>query len=150
MEKLMIDSDIFINWLTQEEETATGRSLWIAPSVILEMGENQHLKNYTSLLSLFEIRYVLRRKKRIDFSEIEQDLHAIQRIVRCLTPDSEELKEANRLQSEQSLDPFDSILLAQTIKIQGILISRDQRFLQIAREFVEGFTPEGYVERSLS
>lgn len=39
------------------------------------------------------------------------------------------------MQSEQALDLFDSILLSQTVAIEGKLISRDKhRFLHIVRQ----------------
>jgi PIN domain nuclease of toxin-antitoxin system len=149
MEKLIMDSDVLINWLTQEEEYKTNRKLWLAPSIILELGEKEQLENHISLLSVFEIRFVLRRKKRIDSLEIERDIQTMQQIVRCHTPSGLELDQANQLQSEQLLDPFDSIILAQTISLQGILISRGRHFLNIASQYVPSYSPEDYLERCL-
>jgi PIN domain nuclease of toxin-antitoxin system len=149
MEKLMMDSDVLINWLTQEEENKTNRKLWLAPSIILELGEKEQLENHTSLLSVFEIRFVLRRKKRINPLEIERDIQVMQQIVKCHTPSDFELDQANLLQSEQLLDPFDSIILTQTISLQGILISRDRHFLNIASQYVKSYSPEEYIEHCL-
>jgi PIN domain nuclease of toxin-antitoxin system len=149
MEKLLMDSDVLINWLTQEEEYQTNRKLWLAPSVILELGEKEQLENHISLLSVFEIRFVLRRKKRINSLEFERDIQVMQQIVKCHTPSEIELDQANQLQSEQLLDPFDSIILAQAISLQGILISRDRNFLNIASQYVLSYSPEDYLERCL-
>lgn len=150
MEKLMIDSDVIINWLVKEVEKSTRYNMWIAPTSILELGEKRQLANHVSLLSVFEIRFVLRRKKRWNFTEIEKDLNALGNIVSIVTPSKDELIQANQLQSEQPLDPFDSVLLSHAISLEGILISRDSRFLRIASRYVPCYTPEDYIESCLN
>lgn len=148
MERLMIDSDVIINWLAQEEESSSRQPLWVAPTIILELGEKGLTENYVSLLSLFEIRFVLRRKKHVNHNQIEQDIRSIRQIMRCNIPTDIELKQADQLQSENSLDPFDSILLSQALSLQAVLISRDKHFLNIARQYSSALTPEEYLEYS--
>jgi predicted nucleic acid-binding protein len=150
MEKLILDSDVLLNWLTMELETASGRKLWVAPATILELGERRAITNLISLLSIFEIRYVLRRKKKADHKSIEKDLKAIRTIAEILPPAVEDLGMAERLQADYSLDPFDSIMLAQAISSGAILITRDIRFLDIAAAHATSLTPEQYIESRLS
>lgn len=146
MEKLLIDSDVIINFLTQETETASGRPLWTAPAAILELGEQEQLLNHVSLISVFETRFVLRRKRTWPDHEIERDLAFMQNFLQFITPDLPCLEQANRLQAEQPLDPFDSILLAQCIDLSAVLISRDQKLLDIAANYIPAFTPERYID----
>jgi PIN domain nuclease of toxin-antitoxin system len=141
----LIDSDVIINWLSQETETITGNPLWMAPAAILELGERKLILNHVSLCSFLEIRYVLRRKEKRDARQINSDLRAFESIVYRLTPDEEELHEADRLQEEHALDPFDSILLAQAVRKQTSLISRDLKFVNIASHYVPAMTPEQYI-----
>lgn len=148
MERLMIDTDVMINWLAQEEYD--GEELWSAPAIILELGEKLQLENFISLITIFEIRFVLRRKKKRGMSEVEEDLSVVQQIIHSLIPTETEMKRANDLQSTELLDPFDSIILAQAISFQGILISRDQRLLKIAKEYIYSYTPEDYIKYCLN
>ena len=147
MEKLLIDSDVIINWLSQETETITGNPLWTAPATILELGERRLVMNHVSLLSFLEIRYVLRRKKKWDVRQINSDLRAFESIVYRLTPDEDELHDADRLQEEHTLDPFDSIILAQAVRRKTSIISRDRDFVDIASLYVPSMTPEQYIAR---
>jgi len=56
--------------------------------------------------------------------------------------------EANRLQSEQPLDPFDSIGLGIILVKSAILVSRDDEFIKLAKKLnVEAYTPEEFLER---
>lgn len=149
MEKLMIDSDVLINWLVKEKENKTNRKLWVAPAAILELGAMEQLQNHVSLLSVFEIRFVLRRKKRKDTEEIERDLNRMGRILQIETPTQDVLQEADQLQSKHPLDPFDGVLLAQAMSIKATLISRDNRFLEIAGRYTSSLSPEAYLENIL-
>lgn len=149
MEKLMIDSDVLINWLAKEKENNTNRKLWVAPAAILELGAMEQLLNHMSLLSVFEIRFVLRRKKHKNTEEIERDLNRMGRILQIETPNEHVLQEADQLQSKHPLDPFDSVLLAQAMSIGATLISRDNRFLEIAGRYTSSFSPEAYLENIL-
>lgn len=147
MEKLMIDTDVMINWLAQEVNT--DKELWSAPSTILELGEKGQIHNHISLITVFEIRFVLRRKKKRELTEVEEDLSIVQQIVNSLVPTNEQLLHANELQSKQLLEPFDSIILSQTIALEGILISRDEELLRIASQYIQCFTPEDYINSRL-
>lgn len=147
MEKLIIDSDALINWLVQEREKGTNLNLWMAPATILELGEAEQLSNHISLLSIFEIRFVLRRKKNKDPKEIEKDIHTLHEFLHIEVPSGNSLLQANQLQSEWPLDPFDSILLAQAISNEATLISRDIKFLKIAKQYIACYSPEEYIDK---
>lgn len=149
MEKLILDRDVIINWLAKETETGTEQPLWVSPAAILELGERKELDNHISLLSIFEIRFVLRRKKWFDEQEIERDLHRLTEIATIATPDRSHLEKANQLQIDEPLDPFDSIILAQSISLDGILITRDRLLLDIANRFILSMTPEDYIKSCL-
>ena len=63
-------------------------------------------------------------------------------------PDSGDMLEANRLQSEQPLDPFDSIGLGIILVKSAILVSRDDEFIKLAKKLnAEAYTPEEFLER---
>lgn len=63
MEKLMIDSDVIINWLTREVKKAQNIVCGLLLRLYWNWARKENLTNHTSLLSIFEIRFVLRRKK---------------------------------------------------------------------------------------
>jgi PIN domain nuclease of toxin-antitoxin system len=147
MANLILDSDVMLNWLLQEEETMTSRELWAAPATILELGERRLLLNQLSLISMLEVRFVLRRKRKFDHIEIETDLRQLSGIVKVLVPTTSELEQAERLQSEETLDPFDSILLSQAIAANSHLISRDSALREVARKYIMASTPEEYIEQ---
>ncbi|HEX7058098.1 MAG TPA: PIN domain-containing protein [Bacilli bacterium] len=149
MEKLILDSDVVINWLTAEQETISGKPLWVAPATILELGERKAIQNELSFISLMEVRYALRRKKRWPQEEIESDLRRLQLIMTWIAPEAADVQQANSLQCEESLDPFDSLILAQAIGRDGQLITRDSAFAAIARKYVPVFTPEAYIDQCL-
>lgn len=52
---------------------------------------------------------------------------------------------ANAFQTEHPLDPFDALLLAQAIAANRRLITRDERFRNIANILHSAFTPEDAV-----
>lgn len=149
MASLILDSDVMLNWLLQETETGTGRPLWVAPATIMELGERRQVWTQWSLLSLMEVRFVLRRKKKFGVKEIETDLRSLQSIIDTLVPTENELAQAERLQSEIPLGPFDSIILAQAIARGSILVSRDAALLALAKGYVHASTPEQYIDSLL-
>lgn len=149
MASLILDSDVLLNWLLQEIETQTGKELWVAPAALLELGERRQLHEVISLVSLLELRFVLRRKKKFPDAMIEHDLHQLQQIITLAVPTPEELEQAERLQGEEMLDPFDSILLAQALTNHRHLITRDRDLLNIARRYGSASTPEEYIESLL-
>lgn len=149
MASLILDSDVMLNWLLQEVETQTGKELWVAPAALLELGERRQLEEYISLVSLLELRFVLRRKKKFPDEIIEQDLRQLQQIVRLSVPTPAELEQAERLQGEEMLDPFDSILLAQALTNRRHLVTRDRELLNVAKRYGSASTPEEYIESLL-
>ncbi len=141
--QILLDTDVIISWLTRETETVTKKELWKAPFEIISRIEVGQLKGFISLLTLFEIRFFLRRKKKISESQVNADVRKLTELFEVLIPDEIELLRANKLQTEYPLDPFDVILLSLALGIPEItLISRDRKFLELARRFVEVSTPE--------
>lgn len=61
---VFLDTDVILNWLTKEVDQNTGFKLWKCPYEIMKIVENEEIKAYTSITNLFEIRFVLRRKKK--------------------------------------------------------------------------------------
>lgn len=95
-----------------------------------------------------EIRFVLRRKKNKLRKEVEQDIQSILGIYQSIVPDEITLLRANRLQSEEELDPFDSILLSTAMTIPEIhLIARDSPFTSITQKYVSTYKPEEFVDK---
>jgi len=150
MEKLILDSDVLLNWLLQEVETHSSLKLWVAPSVILELGEQRMIANQVSLISMMEVRYVLRRKKTWPMESIEADLRQLKRILNFIAPVQGDIEQAERLQSEDWLDPFDSIILSQAINSRSRLITRDSALIEIAKKYIAVSTPEEYVNQCMN
>ncbi|MCW3141645.1 MAG: hypothetical protein N2V72_05650 [Methanophagales archaeon] len=62
-------------------------------------------------------------------------------------PDSGDMLEANRLQSEKPLDPFDSIGLGIILVKSTILVSRDDEFIKLVKKLnAEAYTPEEFLK----
>lgn len=61
--KVLLDTDVVINWLVREKETVSGKELWKSPYEIVQRAETGALKALISLTTLLEIRFLLRRKK---------------------------------------------------------------------------------------
>ena len=89
---------------------------------------------HTSLTNIFEIRFVLRRKKKYGEKKIRECITSLFGAIEIEVPDSGDMLEANRLQSEQPLDPFDSIGLSIILVNSAILVSRDDEFIKLAKK----------------
>ena len=77
---------------------------------------------------------------------MEKDIQDVLKIYQSIVPDEITLLRANRLQSEEELDPFDSILLSTAMDIPGVhLIARDSAFRSIAQKYVSTYDPEEFV-----
>jgi len=65
MEKsnIFLDTDVILNWLIKEVDQNTGFKLWKCPYEIMKLIEKNDIKAYTSITNIFEITFVLRRKK---------------------------------------------------------------------------------------
>ena len=59
--KVLIDSDVLLNWLIKEHESGTDKNLWEAPYRIISLAQNNNIVCYVSLISLLELQFVLRR-----------------------------------------------------------------------------------------
>jgi len=144
--KVLIDSDVLLNWLIKEHESGTDKNLWEAPYRIISLAQNNNIVCYVSLISLLELQFVLRRKKKRAEEDIELDLDLIISELEVLIPDEVTLVQAYTLQKKYYLDPFDSILLSQLIGYDIILISRDKALINIAlRANILACSPESFL-----
>jgi PIN domain nuclease of toxin-antitoxin system len=144
--RVLLDTDVVINWLVQEVETVSGKELWKAPHEIVKRSEAGEITVLISLTTLFEIRFLLRRKKSFSSRQVEDDLTAITSVIDVIIPDEISLLRANTLQAEHPLDPFDAIHLSLCMGMEPIaLISRDDDFIKISRKFITAQTPEEFL-----
>jgi PIN domain nuclease of toxin-antitoxin system len=144
--KVLLDTDVVTNWLTEEIETGSGKELWKAPFEIVKLIEDKRISGLISLTTLLEIRYLLRRKKSYNDRQIEDDISKITGIFDVIIPDEITLLKANSLQSVHSLDPFDAIHLSVAVGLKPItVISRDREFINIAGNFINALTPEDFI-----
>jgi PIN domain nuclease of toxin-antitoxin system len=144
--RILLDTDVVINWLIQETESVSGRGLWKAPYEIVKLVEKDTLSGIISITTLMEVRYLLRRKKSYTAKQIENDLSKIITILDVIIPDEITLLRANTLQAEYPLDPFDSIHLSICIGLKPItLISRDKNFIKISKQFINASIPEEFL-----
>lgn len=145
--KAVLDSDVIINWLTKEEDFKTKELLWYAPYKIIKLVENGKIDGIVTILSLLEIRYVLRRKKQYPEEKIRELFGDIISNLKVLIPDEICLLKANELQTENFLDPFDSIMLGLLTTLEKvILITRDVDFIKIAKKYILVKTPEEFLK----
>jgi len=144
--RVVLDTDVIINWIIQEIETVSGKELWKAPYEIVRQVENKSVFGIISLTTLMEIRFLLRRKKSYAVQQIEDDISRLTSIFDVIIPDEISLLKANTLQAEYFLDPFDSIHLSLCIGLKPItLISRDKDFIKISKQFINVLTPEKFL-----
>jgi predicted nucleic acid-binding protein len=144
---VILDTDVIVNWLTREKESRSGKELWKAPYEIILACEEGKLKAATCITNLFEIRFLLRRKKGYSEGKIKEDLDKITGLIEVVIPDEIELLRANNLQLNNPLDPFDAILLATGISLKPInFVSRDSEFLKISSRFLISSTPEVFIQ----
>ncbi len=133
--------------MAKETDPNTGFDLWRCPYAIIELVERREIVGHTALTNIFEVRFVLRRKKRYGEKKIKDCIASLFRAIEIEVPDSGDMLEANRLQSVQPLDPFDSIGLGIILVKSAILVSRDDEFIKLAKKLnVEAYTPEEFLE----
>jgi len=150
LRRLFLDTDVVVNWLVKEVETASGKPLWEAPYKIIKLTESKAATAIISLTTLMEIRYLLRRKKSYTPQQVEDDISKLTSIFEVVIPDEINLLKANAFQTEHYLDPFDSIHLALCTSLNpDFLVSRDKEFIQIAKQFITALTPEKFLETSI-
>jgi len=146
--RIFLDTDVLINWLAKEMDSNTGFNLWLCPYKIIELIERRKIGGHTSLTNILEVRFVLRRKKRYGEKKIKECIESLFRVIEIEVPDSCDMLEANRLQSEHPLDPFDSTGLSIILVKSATLVSRDGDFIKLAEKLnVEAYTPEEFLER---
>src|SRR4030043_1016594 len=144
--RILLDTDVLINWLIQETETVSEKELWRSPYEIVKLIENKKFFGIISLTTLMEIRYLLRRKKSYTAQQVEDDISKLITIFDVIIPDEINLLKANTLQAEHSLDPFDAIQLSICIGLKPVtLISRDKDFIKISKQFINALTPEEFL-----
>ena len=144
--KALLDTDVIINWLAKEE-IPSGKKLWKAPYEIVKLTEAKKVESFISLLTLLEIRFVLRRKKKLTPFFIEQQVKELLNIFKVIIPDEVTLLRANKLQSQHILDPFDALLLALASTLENsILVSRDNDFLKIAKKHINVSSPDEFIQ----
>ncbi len=148
-QKLFFDTDVVVNWLVKETETASGKELWKAPFKIIKLVESKDFIGMISLTTLMEIRYLLRRKKSYTNQQVEDDISKLTSLFEVIIPDEINLLKANTLQAEYHLDPFDAIHLSIVTGLKPItLLSRDKEFIRIANKLVNALSPEEYLKLS--
>ncbi len=151
MEKsnIFLDTDVILNWLIKEVDQNTGFKLWKCPYEIMKLIEKNDIKAYTSITNIFEIRFVLRRKKRCPEINIRHFISNLYDNINIEIPDYVDLLTANKLQDNHAFDPFDSIALGivQSMVEESTLISRDSVFKKLSVECgIKAETPERYME----
>jgi predicted nucleic acid-binding protein len=145
--RILLDTDVLVNWLVQESETVSGKELWKAPYEIVKLAESKLVVALISLTTLMEIRYLLRRKKSYTPVQIEDDISTLTSVIDVIIPDEISLLKANTLQAKHPLDPFDAIHLSICIGLEPItLVSRDSDFIRISKEVINAVTPEEFLD----
>lgn len=148
--KVFFDTDVVINWLAKEVDPETGEKLWVAPYRIIKLLEGGEVEGYSSLINIMEIRFVLRRKKDHSEEKIRELLEEFREKFIVEVPDNLDLLEADKLQREYPLDPFDSIYFALSeIITNEILLTRDEDFQEIIEESdikVTSMNPEQFLK----
>ena len=146
--RVFLDTDVIVNWLIKETETASDIPLWTAPHIIIQHIESGRITGMISLTTVMEIRYLLRRKKSYGNEQIEEDISKLTSTLDIIIPDEIGLLRANSLQSDHNLDPFDAIHLATALGISPVtLVSRDKDFISIAKTFVPAMLPEEFLNQ---
>lgn len=146
--RIFFDTDVIVNWLTKEIETASGRELWTAPYKIIKRLDivSGKREGFIPLTTVLELRYLLRRKKRYSVKQVEEDIGKITALFEVVIPDTTDMLQASSLQSEYPLDPFDAIHLALCLSLKPVvLVSRDKEFLEISKKFISAYTPEDFL-----
>lgn len=146
--RIFLDTDVLINWIVKEVDQNTGFKLWVCPYEIMKLVEAEKVTAYSALTNIFEIRFVLRRKKKFSEEKIKALIDDIYNNLIIEIPDSLDLLSANKLQDEYPLDPFDSIGLSIVQSIDSVsLVSRDRDFLHHAENIkAEAYIPEKFLQ----
>jgi len=144
----LIDTDVLINWLTEEIDPNTNKELWKRPHQIIKLIEDKKIKGFISIINLLEVRFVLRRKKDFTEEKIKRDIAKILEILEVIIPDEVDLLRANELQTENPFGPSDALLVSVGLNLKEvILVTRDKNLLALASKFLSTATPEDFLPR---
>ncbi len=144
--KIFLDTDVIINWIAKEEDPNTDFKLWIGPYEIIKLVENGEIQAYTSIINIFEIRFVLRRKKKFEEDKIMEFVSDLYSKININVPDSIDILMANQIQEENPFDPFDSMSYVVASTIPANVISRDRDFIEQVRSLdMAAYTPEEFL-----
>ena len=144
----LFDSDVLINWLTKEEDPLTHEKLWEAPLAILRLVEKGNIKGFASLLGIMEIRFVLRRKKDLKESVVQEHMDEIIKLIDVIIPDEVNLLQANNLQSELPFSPMDAVITAVGLSMRDrhvVLLTRDKTLSRLGSLYLPIQTPEEFL-----
>jgi len=145
--KVLLDSNCLINWLAKEVDEASGIAFWKSSYQIALLAENEEIDAYIALTTLMEVRFVLRRKKRIPLNLVEKDIATLRELFHTIVPDELRILHAESLQRDEPLGPFDALLLSIALAIEDvIIITRDKQFFSVARKYLPTHTPESFLE----
>jgi len=138
------DTDVIVSWLIDETDPNTGYSLGKAPRTLVERIESGKAIGQTSLFTLLELRFLLKRRKALPREKIEALISQLEPIFRVVIPDELALLRANALQADHAMGPIDAVQLATASLLETpcTFISRDAALLKVARLFLEAKTPE--------
>ena len=143
---LFFDTDVIVSWLVDEVDSLTHHPLWKAPRALVEQIEARRIAGCTSLFTLLELRYLLRRRKALPSSRVEDLLTKLEQLFRVIIPDELTLLRANSLQADHGLGPIDAVHLATALfEAPCTFTSRDAALLKVARLFMPAKTPEELV-----
>ncbi|MFO7966394.1 MAG: PIN domain-containing protein [Archaeoglobaceae archaeon] len=149
---LFLDTDVLINWLCEEVDPNDGFKLWEAPYEIMGLVEKGEVSARTSLINIFEIRFVLRRKKKFKEEYIKNLINDLYKQLKIEVPDSIDILAANNFQEDHLLDPFDAIAYSVAIATPSeCVVTRDKEFADIIKStnFL-AYSPEEFIENYLS
>lgn len=145
------DTDVVVSWLVDEVDPATGYPLWKAPRALMKQIEAGHASGRTSLFTLLELRYLLRRRKVLAPSNIESLITQLEQLLRIVIPDELTLLRANSLQAKHGLGPIDAVQLATAMfEDPCTFVSRDAALLKVAGLFIAAQTPEELLRTPLA
>ncbi len=145
--RVYLDTDVLINWLCKEVDPNSDFKLWKAPYEIMRLIEKGLVTAHTSLINIFEIRFVLRRKKKFEEKKIKELIADLYRQLKIEVPDSIDIITANKAQEEYLYDPFDAIAYAIAAAIPSeCIITRDKEFTDIIKAAnFSACTPEEFL-----
>ncbi len=126
LNSLLLDTHALLFWQTQEH---------ISSQFIRFLDEkNEHSKLLVSSVSFWELA-LLQKKKRIDLPQIQEwkALLLEKTKIKILDPSSDEMI-ASVLLPEHHKDPFDRLLIAQTLSKKITLVSKDSEIKKYSIE----------------